>query len=158
MSYFGPRAMGATNFSYNYSLLSNGCCYDSVAKKCVDAKAYCAGDLAAATKASARYQMVESFCTDTTTGKRVDYALCNPTKASSPSTFDKILSGISILGRPQPGMMPQSSVPNWLLPVGLAAAGLGVVLILTKPKKTTSSSAPAATPTSNPARRRRRRR
>ena len=157
MSY---TSVGATNFAYNYSLLSNGCCYDSITKKCVDAKAYCAGDLAASGgKTGSLYKLDDrGLCINTATGKFADLKWCQgPTKPAEPSTLDKILTGFAIFGQRQQAAAPRSTTPKWLLPVGVAALGLGVVLIATKPKRSApSSSAPA--PTSNPARRRRRRR
>lgn len=148
MSYFG---MGATNFAYNYTLLSGGC-YDNIAKKYVD-KSLCAGDVAA-TKPGPLYEMRGGFCTNTATGKLAEVKYCQAApKPASPSLLDNILTGLSVGARPQTAAAPSSKLSKYILPVGLAAAGLGIVLILTKPKR---SSAPAA-PKTNPARRRRRR-
>lgn len=148
MSYSGVGA--TTNFAYNYTLLSGGKCYDTIAKKEV-AQSYCAGDVKAM-QPGPLYAMRGGFCTNTATGKLADLKYCQPAKApAGPSTFDKILDGFAIFGQNQaPTQAPSSGVSKYLLPLGLAAAGLGLVLIVTKPKR---SSAPAAAPTSNPARR-----
>lgn len=151
MSY---RVIGATptNFSYNYTLLSGGRCYDTIAKKEV-AQSYCAGDLAVSPvpaqpkPLASLYAWKGNVCVNQATGKQADPKYCPK------STLDKILDGFAIFGQSQAQQQAApSSMPRWLLPLGLVAAGLGVVLIVTKPKR---SSAPApAAPTSNPARRR----
>ena len=144
MSY---KSVGATtNFSYNYTLLSGGRCYDTVAKKEV-AQSFCAGDLAVSPvpvqpkPLASLYAWKGNVCINQATGKPADAKWCPK------STLDKILDGFALFGQSQQQQAaPTSSVPKWVLPVGLAAAGLGLVLIVTKPKK--------SAPVSNPARRR----
>lgn len=155
MSYHGVG--GTTNFAYNYTLLSNGKCYDTVGKKEV-AQSLCAGDIKAMQPGPLYKLDDRGLCINTATGKFADLKWCQGSiKPAEPSTWDKIAAGLSIFGQGQQPTAQRSAMPKWLLPLGLVAAGLGVVLIVTKPKRSTpSSSAPA--PTSNPARRRRRRR
>jgi hypothetical protein len=102
----------------------------------------------------AKYQIVGGKCYELATGKEVSPSLmtcyAKPRTSSGPSVGSQAKTGfLAVLDwfggqraaeRAGAAVPVQSGMPSWVMPVGLAAVGIGAVLILTKKKR----PAPAA--------------